>query len=346
MNQKMIIFSAFRNKKYIVYTILITLLFILSCIFCINYNYFDYQINEILGKKELNRGLVLYYDQEDAEDFISALDHIDNFFPLYNDINLKIDKNTYKINSDFKKDIIYGKGIEKDDELIVSILYCRSIELEKAEIGHKTINLKDNPQKTFTIVGVTDDNHSHFYINNNAMHNVLAAHPDSYYLLIDSFPNVKKVIQYLENRNYSVEYFDSRGLYEIEEVQMTKKKYIYLILLIIIFFILFFTSIIRSIFTSELKNLSLYKAIGYKNKNIKKIIINRTTVILSISFTITIILNFLLSIIINKAYVSPTLLLKETTIIYFFGLLITYLSSIRITKKIKKINIIENLKSE
>ena len=67
----MIIYSAFRNKKYIVYTILITLLFILSYIFCLNYNYYDYQINDVLGEKEVNRGLILYYEEDNIEDLIS-----------------------------------------------------------------------------------------------------------------------------------------------------------------------------------------------------------------------------------------------------------------------------------
>ena len=160
MNKKMIIYSAFRNKKYIVYTILITLLFILSYIFCLNYNYYDYQINDVLGEKEVNRGLILYYEEDNIEDLISEINHIDNFFPLYNNINIKIGKNTYKINSDFKKDIVYGKSIEKDNELIISMLYFRTLEINESEIGYKTIDLAiDGKKNNFTILGVTDDNH-------------------------------------------------------------------------------------------------------------------------------------------------------------------------------------------
>ncbi len=346
MNKKMIIYSAFRNKKYIVYTILITLLFILSYIFCLNYNYYDYQINDVLGEKEVNRGLILYYEEDNIEDLISEINHIDNFFPLYNNINIKIGKNTYKINSDFKKDIVYGKSIEKDNELIISMLYFRTLEINESEIGYKTIDLAiDGKKNTFTIVGVTDDNHSHFYINTNAINNVLNVRPNSYYLLVDTFSNVQSVVQYVQDKNYSIEYYDSGSLYEIEEVQKAKKSFIYLCILIILCLTLFFINIIKNIFTSELKNISLFKAIGFKNKSIRKVITSRVTTILTLSFIITLILTVLLSFIINKSYISIILLVKELGLIYLFGILIIYLSSITLMKKINRVNIIENLKS-
>lgn len=339
------IFSAFRNKKrYTIYTALIILIFILCFILCINYNYYNYQINYVIGGKEANRGLVLYYDDKEIQNLVDEIKYIDNYSPLYNEENIKYNKKVYKINSNFQKNIIYGKNIEKDNELLISLLFFRNMGLKEDDIGNTSIDLSFNGEKySFLIVGVTDDNHSHFYINDNVMENALKLKPSKYYLLVDNYVNVSKVIQLLNDKDYTVEYYDSGSLYEIEEVQKAKKIYLYLCLLFIVCLIIFFKSIIKSIVTSELKNISLYKAIGFKNKSIKNIIVKRIAIIISFSYFITTILAIFLSLIINKPYITVLSSIKYITMIYLLKVIILICSEFEIIHKIKKESIIENL---
>ncbi len=340
VKKKLMIFSAFRNKKrYILYTTLIMLIFILCFILCINYNYYNYQINYIIGGKEINRGLVLYYENEKIQNLVNEIKYIDSFSPLYNEAKIKYNGKVYKINSNFQKNIIYGKNIEKDDELIISMLFFKNMGLEESDIGNTSINLllKGKNYK-FLIVGVTDDNHCHFYINNDSVENILELCPSKYYLLVNSYNNVSKVIKSLTDKDYFVEYYDSGGLYEIEDVQSAKKTYLYLCLLIIICLMIFFKSIINNIVTSETKNISLYKAIGFKNKYIKNIIIKRIAIILNFSYLLALGLTLIVSILINKQYITLLSSFIYVSVINILGILILMLSGFNISKKVKKIN--------
>lgn len=345
MKQKAIIYSIFRSKRCVVYAILFILLFMIGYIFSVNYDYYDYQINEVIGKKEASRGLVLHYEEDDVDDLINETLYIDEYLPLYEDENAKIGKKTYKINSDFKMNIFFGRSIEKDNELIISMLYFRTMKLNESDIGNKVIDLTINGKKyTFTIVGVTDDNHSHFYLSQNFIKDVLKLKANKYYLLVNTFSNVLKAIEHIEGKGYNIEYFDLSSIYEVQEVQKAKESYLYLCALIIICLILFLIGIIKNIFASETKNICLYKTIGFKNKFIKRIMVKRIAIIITFSYFIFLIMVSALSILINRPYISILSSFKHASIIYAIEISILLLTCPFIFKKFKRINIIENMK--
>ncbi len=334
---KLLVFSSFRDKKKtIIYTLLIILIFILSLILCINYEYYDYQINYIVGGKEINRGLVLYYDKNNIENFINNLKYIESYEPLYKESKIKNNNTTYLINSNFQKEIVYGRNIKKDNEILVSLLYLENNNLNYNDILNTNIKLTVNKNNyDFKIVGVTNDNHAHFYINNNSYERILNIKPNKYYILVNSYINVEQVINNIESKDYTVEYYDSGNLYEIEDIKIVKKKYIYLFIFLLILLMLFYKFIIKNIFNSEEKNISLYKSIGFKTKYIKNIIINKILIMLTYSYLFIFLISLIISSILNKKYLTYFIIFKYISLIYIIMIILLIFESFNMKKKIK-----------
>ena len=164
---KFIIFNAFRDKKkYLIFLSLFVFYLQFTRYFLlINYKYYDYQIYEVVGKKERNR--IIELNTKDIS-ILNEINHIDYYYPLYSNQKLILEEHTYTINAYHNENIIYGRSINDSNEIIISKLLPKSLNLKVTDLINTEINVKiNNTDYKFLIVGVTDNNASQFYINDN-----------------------------------------------------------------------------------------------------------------------------------------------------------------------------------
>jgi hypothetical protein len=269
-----VIFSSFRKKgKYIIY---ILLLFIISCFYLLIIgidNYYSYNINEVLGKKDVNRGLVIYNSNVDI--FIES------------NISLNIYRNY---------DLLMGSNNLEENDVIISKFYFNILNLEENDIvSNKKIKYKiNNKSIVLNIVGVTSNNKTNIYVSESLFNKISDEYPTSYYVLVDSYKNVLKVQDYLLEHGIDSELYDTSGLLEIEKLEKDRQlfKYVLYVSLISLFIVLYM--IIKNIFLSEEKNIAILKAIGYKTKDICLIILSRVLILMICSYILNVLLCLIL----------------------------------------------------
>ena len=173
------------------------------------------------------------------------------------------------------------------------------------------------------------------------------------YAIINHYNSIDNVFEELTNKGYTSYLKDKSGMNDIKIYHLTTIIIIGIFIFSILFVYIFIGMIITGIINDEKLDIAILKAIGYKMKDISKIIGYRVMAIIGISAMIGVILSWLL----NKAitfvihyklnFVIGNDISLYVKILLIFFLLISIISFISIkinSLKIRKINIIELLK--
>ncbi len=175
------------------------------------------------------------------------------------------------------------------------------------------------------------------------------------YAIINHYNSIDNVFEELTNKGYTSYLKDKSGMNDIKIYHLTTIIIIGIFIFSILFVYIFIGMIITGIINDEKLDIAILKAIGYKMKDISKIIGYRVMAIIGISAMIGVILSWLL----NKAitfvihyklnFVIENDISLYVKIFLIFFLLISIISFISIkinSLKIRKINIIELLKED
>lgn len=209
------------------------------------------------------------------------------------------------------------------------------------------------------VVGTYEKTLGTIYLN-EALKNYLVSIDDniesknSVIVVADSYKNVDFLIEELKNEfNYGANLSNMNGQSDIKLYNLA-----YLLIVVVLIFAIIFNYVIVSIIISgfindEKMDIAIFKAIGYKIKDIYKIMKYRILAVMGISFIISIFLAVLASKIIKYILMSRLEIELVTnyqlfTLISLLFIILVYILSklsVRLNiKKVKKINTIDLLK--
>lgn len=290
---KFIIFNGYRDKKrYLAYLILFSLIILFLFVLFENNEFYDYQINYVIGAKEANREIVVE-DNDSSKSIVSLLDknkHILNYYPLYDSEIIQVNKLGTKINYHRNEKITLGRDISNNNEVILSTFGYQRLSLDENDLG-KTIKLSINDKTyEFVFVGITDVKSVDIYLSQSEFEEIFSLSPSKYGALIDEYPNVSKTIDNLQEKGYNayIEVFQNYS--EIHNIQKVKDSLTVIFVASLIFIFLFVRNITKNVLRMESKNITIYKIVGFKNLKIFKIVFLRIflTILLSYIFVLSI----------------------------------------------------------
>lgn len=340
-----LVFSFFKQSKVrtIICTLVMFLLILLGNIF-IN---FEYNINHYIEKginTDINGRILLVhkydneknemYDYDRLEEELNKYEHIDYLYNVknvflnttWNDNDLKINIALLPIKYNVDINIINGKHISSDNEIICPMYLNPSgnnkidnmISLKEYLNKDITLNYRQIEAKNEKEIVVTNVFNDKFkltglyqnvfsstmdnicYIDYDKLKEISSKAKEIYgtdfdvsdnststNVVVDKLENVDKVYQRLLNDGYLV-----HKSIEIDYTPIKMFKYISYILLVIILFILLLVinMYIKNIISNRKYDIGLYKAFGYKNKII--------TYIFEILIIILILIAYILSLIV------------------------------------------------
>lgn len=349
-----IIYNAFKDyKKYFLFILLFSLSFFLIFIFLSIYDYYDYQINYVIGNKEINRGLEVntLTDSNQKETF-QSLNYIENFYPLYNNERFLYQNKYYQVNYKYNtNNMKFGKSSLSSHEIILSYYCFNFLELNEEDVGNKILTVTyDNKAYDFLIVGVVNDNSSQFYITLDEMETIFSLTPNRYYVLINQYLNISKAKSEFDKLGYSSDIYDATGYAEILQIKKLQQTYIYILIFIMIISYTFVNNIIKNIIASEYKNIAILKAVGFKNKKIKQILIIRLISLVSIASLFTTIIEIIIIPLLNKIINAPMFsynyIVKMTIPVFIILIIVTLICTAQLKTKIKKLSVLEALQVE
>lgn len=335
---KFVITNAFRDKKkYFIFYLFFQLIFIGIFLLINTYEYYDYQINYVIGSNESNRGLEANIDNLNVEELFNNIPYIKEYYPLYNNQTAIYQNKPYQVNQIFNNKIKYGRNIEDDNEIVLSIYCFKQLNLTEKDLGNKEMKLfYNNKYYKFKIVGVTNNNHTHIYISSSSFNNIFRINPKSYYLLVDEYLNIPKTKKILEEKNISSGLYDDSYLKKIEDIKKIQKQYVYILIIITPLVIYFIKNIIKNIVLSESKNIALLKILGYKIKMIKGIVSIRLSIVILLSYIITLLISFIINFFTWQNHLLFDL--KTISLIFF---IIIIIKNVYILNHKTKINVLE-----
>ena len=274
-----------------------------------------------------------------------------NLSPEYNLIEELPEISNGKVfdNSDEYQVILPHKLYNSDGDYVDLSIYLGEII---------NIRINDTSAKS-RVVGTYEKTLGTIYLN-EALTNYLVSIDDniesknSIIVVADDYKNVDFLIEKLKNEfNYGANLSNMNGQSDIKLYNLA-----YLLIVVVLIFAIIFNYVIVSIIISgfindEKMDIAIFKAIGYKIKDIYKIMKYRILAVMGISFIISIFLAVLASKIIKYILMSRleielvTSYQLFTLISLLFIILVYILSklSVRLNiKKVKKINAIDLLK--
>jgi hypothetical protein len=363
----------FKNKKLKLYIISISITFgmVISLIYCL------YVLNNTLSDKIrnniINRVLFVSSNEEIDNEELAKISKIENVEYSYR----KLVDITMNINNEYPCNVLYtsmqelpginiGEIFSNDEEVQVILpeTYTdrQNNKIDLSNYVGKMVTLSvDELEIEAKVCGVYKNKgySSSIYINNKFKeklieYNELLEHKKSLYVIVDNYKNVENVQNLLKDEfKFNSNISDVSGQSDIKIYNLTYKLIIVILILTLLFNYISISMIIGNIISDEKMDIAIFKAIGYKLKDISKIMKYRIVSIIGISIIvasiISVILNKIIYIIIkykldielSSDYKMFTLLLLVFTIfVYLISLISVKLNN----RKIKKINTIELLK--
>ena len=274
-----------------------------------------------------------------------------NLSPEYNLIEELPEISNGKVfdNSDEYQVILPHKLYNSDGDYVDLSIYLGEII---------NIRINDTSAKA-RVVGTYEKTLGTIYLN-EALKNYLVSidnnieSKNSVIVVADSYKNVDFLIEELKNEfNYGANLSNMNGQSDIKLYNLA-----YLLIVVVLIFSIIFNYVIVSIIISgfindEKMDIAIFKAIGYKIKDIYKIVKYRILAVMGISFIISIFLAILASKIIKyilmyKLEIELVTNYQLFTLISLLFIILVYILSklsVRLNiKKIKKINAIDLLK--
>lgn len=303
--------------------------------------------------------------------YISSLDGVNNAYLELNDFSINIeDGRAFSVKYISNEEIIElleNNSMESKEKLQVILPYRilnSDGEYEYFEnlIG-KNVNffINDNTTINAQVTGVYNPKNYETYVYVNKVFKSflenydLSSINDNYMkVIVRDYNDVNSIIDTLVDKGYNVDIMDKSGQTDIKFYNMAKSIILLMIVFIIIFTYISITIIVNGIISGEKMDIAILKSIGYKEKQIHKIMKLRILAIIIVSTIlgaiislgvmqfISYIIYYKLNILININLLEYILLLLTFfAIIYLITCISLKLNNI----KIKRINIIELMKN-
>lgn len=296
----------------------------------------------------------------------NLIDTIDAKYKVYNFItkDYKIITNVSNNYLDNVK-LLKGKKKIKDNEALIMLDYNNTIDANQlrmfnlnkdkyslAELLNKKIKINNQKYKIVGIIKNTED--SVMSDNSGIIINKQIGIPYSISIYPKDYSNKEKIISILKNKT-DVKFTDYAN--SIKSLSKTIMNGISTILIIFSLISLIVSTIMISIVTmisimERTKEIGIYKSLGASNKYIKEIFILENILISLVSATLSIIIEFAISMPINKLIyeltdLSNVMVLSNNNIIiiYLLSIIFSLMGSIIPLNRINKVNIADTLKN-
>ncbi len=227
-----VIFSSFRDKfKYLIYIILIVIICIFYFIILAIINFYTYNINNTIRNYKENREIYVNNCDTNFPSVVMKLKNIEEYYPLYTNFSGKNNGHEVSVNVFHNDEIIMGRELINDNEVIISKFYYNILGLSTDDIVNKReINIVLNHQNlNFNIVGVTSNNKINILMSTKIFEKITAVKPYQYYVLVDEYKNVDIVRNKLFELNYNSELYESSGYLEIKKTESTQMIFRYIL---------------------------------------------------------------------------------------------------------------------
>lgn len=342
---KTVILSSFRNKnKYLIFTSLFVISFIMILVLISTKEYYQYVLDSGIGSKIENRKL-LVLNNEYFPEMLDANDYIKEYYPNTN------------INSVFNNEKLLLSYLTEDELKLTSGKYISNtneiIAPKKLESYlNNNINIKvDNQEYTLKVVGISDiDN---IIVSKNFLNQLIESFNleiEYYNIISNNYNDIEKIIDLFNQNGYVSFLASDEGLSEYNELSKFIDMLYMFIYILIIFDFIFIIYIIKNIINNEKKEMAIFKAIGFSNLRIDFIIISRILLMVIMSSFLSlllfiIILNIIVGIL-NADYIQYTLKYQYMSNYIIFILLVislVLLNIIYVFFNIKKVDVIKNL---
>ena len=361
----------FKSKNLLLYVFSISIAF--GLVIAVIYTMI--LLNNILSKNIKNNIInrVIYVSSDSFSDKqieeIKELEHVET---VYKNLAMEtkcVIEEQYNLSPEYNlieelPEISRGKVFDNNDEYQVilpqKIHNAGGNYIDLSIYLGELINIRINDiDAKARVVGIYEKTLGIIYIN-EALKNYLVSinnnieSKDSFIVVADNYKNVDFLIEELRSEfDYAANLSNKSGQSDIKLYNLA-----YLLIVVVLIFSIIFNYVIVSIIISgfindEKMDIAIFKAIGYKIKDIYKIVKYRILAVMGISFIISIFLAILASKIIKyilmyKLEIELVTSYQLFTLISLLFIILVYILSklsVRLNiKKIKKINAIDLLK--
>ena len=296
----------------------------------------------------------------------NLIDTIDAKYKVYNFIT-KDNKIITNVSNNYLDNVklLKGKKEIKDNEALIMLDYNNTIDANQlrmfnlnkdkyslAALLNKKIKINNQKYKIVGIIKNTED--SVMSDNSGIIINKQIGIPYSISIYPKDYSNKEKIISILKNKT-DVKFTDYAN--SIKSLSKTIMNGISTILITFSLISLIVSTIMISIVTmisimERTKEIGIYKSLGASNKYIKEIFILENILISLVSATLSIIIEFAISMPINKLIyeltdLSNVMVLSNNNIIiiYLLSIIFSLMGSIIPLNRINKVNIADTLKN-
>lgn len=367
-------FKGFSQKKKIkIYIVAISITFgmIISVIYSM------YQFNKIYSDKVKNNILnrvigISVQEDENANEILEYVASLKNINVAYRRVraSMSTDENinfsAQYVSKEEVPEVVNGNTFSNDEEIQVVIpnkmfdQESRGYTYLDSLVGKDITLTADELVINAKVVGVyqADDYETSAYINEAFKEALIEYNPeveDNYavYAVVNDYDNVDATLKILTDKGYYADVFSKSGQRDVNLYNTAKAIIILILVFTVVFTYISISIIISGIIADEKMDIAIFKAIGYKIKDISKIIRYRVVAILGISILIGMIISFIgnkvitavikykLDILLQNDFKTyGVLIIAFSLCIYVISVVAVKISSFRI----KKINTIELLK--
>lgn len=341
-----LILSSFKEKKRYIISALLFLFSYLSLIMLLSvYNYHLYNIN-LLQNETINRGVEVIIDGESAKSVLNN-NNIEIYYPIYNNQRMLYHGKSTNFNTTNNVTLTYGSDVKNNNEIIVSSFFAKSIGLD--ENNYKTeLEFKyEEHEYSFIVVGITDDNNSDVYLEQEEFRKIFDIEANRFYVLIDKYSNVDSFINRMLNNGYIANLYNATNEEELNSLINLQKTYVGIMLIIVLLIFFFLFAIVKNMIQYESKNIAVLKAVGYRNAVILFILLLRLLIVNLFSYLLmlgAIIFTYWIA---NSIFLQFDLslfnLINYSSLIMIVISFLIFISVFMYRKKIKKIDVIDVL---
>ncbi|MBO5477945.1 MAG: hypothetical protein J6A15_09370 [Clostridia bacterium] len=358
-NKKVKIYFLFFSINIIVFSLLIYICLLID-------SHYSYKIENNVS----NRTLAVSSEEEIDLDKILDIEHVKNAY--YRFVTFGVDGNdginltiNYKSVEELPT-LKYGEQLSENDDCEKIILPEKIIGKERTiinleELAGEKIKLSAGEIEFEALVSGVFENKNlsnMFYINSKLYNKLIEINNNvcnkrNAFLIVDEYKNVDTIMNMLENLGYNSNIYDTTGKNDINIYQITVLIIKVLIGIALVSNLIIISIIIDSMLQDERQYIAILKAIGYRVKDIVKIIRNRTLLLIGISIIISyiismgvsgIIVNLLNNVLSENIILNIKILLMIFAIFIIVLFFITYILIFIKRAKIKNISAIELLK--
>lgn len=315
----MLILFYLRDKKNIIYSILILTIIILTTSFSLYISYYDYTSEITLNNNIYNRTLEVTND-DNLLDIIKNDERIVDYNEVYNSVSINYKNKDYLLNS-INTTLEAEQTNLSSNEIKISLSFSVKNKINKND----TIKIKIfKKEYEFKVIEIINNKTNDIYIQDELFTKINQENemtPSSYNIILDTYKNINPVAEELDNKNYDVTIGLQTEIDIVEESINTTKIYFYICIIILI---LLYLLIIKNLFLNEQYNNKILLYLGYKEILIKLIMIIRIILNIIISLIIITIIYYFIYLILNESN-SLKLFIQNNNLLNSFKINLNYL---------------------